>query len=155
MLKKFKNRQKYNFSLSSHSFSSSGRTDLQKYSNSPSWSTDSKNVKIIFVGPGVQVQLYFKELKGREKKTKNVRIKDFSNLFKYKLNLNPWAYKNGFYIFGICVPRRLIWVLLEVCTTTRTKTVKRKRSVLRKLRQDIWRDKTFVRSCMYQLGRGR
>ena len=44
-------------------------------------------------------------------------------MFKYKLNLNPWAYKNGFYIFGICVPRRLIWVLLEVCTTTRTKTV--------------------------------
>ena len=31
--KKIKNRQKYNFSLSSHSFSSSGRTDLQKYSN--------------------------------------------------------------------------------------------------------------------------
>ena len=25
--------QKYNFSFSSHSFSSSGRTDLQKYSN--------------------------------------------------------------------------------------------------------------------------
>ena len=45
------------FSL--HSFSSSGRTDLQKYSNSPSWSTDSKNVKTIFVGSGVQVQLKF------------------------------------------------------------------------------------------------
>ena len=42
------------------------------------------------------------------------------------------------------------WVLLEVCTTTRTKTVKRKSSVLRKLRQDVWRDKTFVRSCIVQ-----
>ena len=53
LLKILKNRQKYNFYLSSHSFSSSGRTDLQKYSNSPSWSTDFKNVKIIFVGPGI------------------------------------------------------------------------------------------------------
>ena len=51
-----------------HSFSSSGRTDLKKYSNSPSRSTDSNNVKTIFVGPGVQAQLKFKELKGREKK---------------------------------------------------------------------------------------
>ena len=33
IVKNFKNRQKYNFSFSSHSFSSSGRTDLQKYSN--------------------------------------------------------------------------------------------------------------------------
>ena len=61
MLTILKNRQKYNFSLSSHSFSSSGRTDLQKYSNSPSWSTDSKNVKTIFVGPGVQVQSLIKK----------------------------------------------------------------------------------------------
>ena len=75
---------------------------------------------------------------------------DFLNLFKYKLNLNPWTYKNVIYIFGICAPRRWIWVLLEVCTTTRTKTVKRKSSVLRKLRQDVWRDKTFVRSCIVQ-----
>ena len=74
---------------------------------------------------------------------------DFLNLFKYKLNLNPWTYKNVIYIFGICAPRRWIWVLLEVCTTTRTKNMKRKSSVLRKLRQDIWRDKTFVRSCMF------
>ena len=86
-----------------------------------------------------------------KKKRKMSEKKDYSNLFKCKLNLNPWAYKNGFYFFGICVPRRLIWVLLEVCTTTRTKTVKRKRSVLRKLRQDIWRDKTFVRSCSASL----
>ena len=57
IVKNFKNRQKYNFSLSSHSFSSSDRTDHQKYSNSSSWSTDSKNIKTIFVGPGVQVQL--------------------------------------------------------------------------------------------------
>ena len=70
MLEILKNRQKYNFSLSSHSFSSSDRTDHQKYSNSPSWSTDSKNVKTIFVSSGVQVQLKFKELKGREKKRK-------------------------------------------------------------------------------------
>ena len=56
ILKVVKNRQKFNFSLSSHRFSSSGRTDIQKYSNSPSCSTDSKNVKTIFVGPGVQVQ---------------------------------------------------------------------------------------------------
>ena len=70
MLTILKNRQKYNFSLSSNSFSSSNRTDHQKYSNSPSWSTDSKNVKIIFVGPGVQVQHSFKECKGREKKEK-------------------------------------------------------------------------------------
>ena len=33
IVKNFKNRQKYNFSFSSLSFSSSGRTDLQKYSN--------------------------------------------------------------------------------------------------------------------------
>ena len=56
------------FSL--HSFSSSGRTDLQKYSNSPSWITDSKNVKTIFVDSRVQVQFQFKELKGREKNRK-------------------------------------------------------------------------------------
>ena len=86
-----------------------------------------------------------------KKKRKMSEKKDYSNLFNYTLNLNPWAYNNDFYIFGICVPRRLIWVLLEVCTTTRTKTVKRKRSVLRKLRQDIWRDKTFVRSCKKEL----
>ena len=47
---------KNRFFFSSHNFSSSGRTDLQKYSNSPSWSTDSKNVYNIFVVPGVQVQ---------------------------------------------------------------------------------------------------
>ena len=41
--------------MSSHSFSSSGRTDLQKYSNSPSWSTDSKNVNTIFVGPELKI----------------------------------------------------------------------------------------------------
>ena len=38
--------------VSLHSFSSSGRTDLKKYPNSPSWSTDSKNVNTIFVGSG-------------------------------------------------------------------------------------------------------
>ena len=48
------------FSL--HSFSSSGRKDLQKYSNSPSWSTDSKNVNNIFVGPGVQIQIVFEQI---------------------------------------------------------------------------------------------
>ena len=48
------------FSL--HIFSSSGRTDLQKYSNQPSWNTDSKNVKTIFVGPGVQVQFVFEQI---------------------------------------------------------------------------------------------
>ena len=48
------------FSL--HSFSSSGRTDLQKYPNSPSWSTDSKNVNNIFVGPEVQVQFVFEQI---------------------------------------------------------------------------------------------
>ena len=134
---------------------------------------------------------------------------DFLNLFKYKLNLNPWTYKNVIYIFGICAPRRWIWVLLEVCTTTRTKIVWAEKKIyfwrflflflnfqgytsfltgsrtdlqkysnysswrtdskyvkwntvdlmvreislskvcVRKLRQDIWRDKTFVRSCTY------
>ena len=96
MLKKFKNRQKYNFSLSSHSFSSSGRTDLQKYSNSPSWSTDSKNVKIIFVGPGVQVQLHFKELKGREKKTKNVRKKRLLIFVQLRIEPEPLGLQNDF-----------------------------------------------------------
>ena len=62
------------FSL--HSFSSSGRTDLQKYSNSPSWSTDSKNVINITVGSGVQFQHCFAKLKVHEKK--NTRKKDFS-----------------------------------------------------------------------------
>ena len=53
---------KIDFFFSSHSFSSSGRTDLQKYSNSPSWSTDSKNVYNIFVGPGVQVQFVLEQI---------------------------------------------------------------------------------------------
>ena len=75
MLTILKNRQKYNFSLSSHSFTTSGRTDLQKYSNSPYCSADSKNVKTIFVGPGVQVQHSFKEREGLEKKTKSIRKK--------------------------------------------------------------------------------
>ena len=42
--------------LNSYNFYSRGRTDLQRYSNLPSWSTDSKNVKNIFLGSGVQVQ---------------------------------------------------------------------------------------------------
>ena len=53
IVKKIQKSSKINSFFSSHSFSSSGRTDLQKYSSSPSWSTDSKNVKTIFVGPGV------------------------------------------------------------------------------------------------------
>ena len=43
------------------------------------------------------------------------------------LNLNPWTYSNVIYIFGICAPRRWLWVILEVCTTTTTKTVWAKR----------------------------
>ena len=129
MSKILKNRQKYNFSFSSHSFSSSGRTDLQKYSNSPSWSKDSKNVETITVGSGVQVQHQLKNLKVVKKKRKMSEKKDYSNLFNYTLNLNPWAYNNDFYIFGICVPRQFIWVLLEVCTTTRTKTVRAKKRI--------------------------
>ena len=66
--------------LNSYNFFSRGRTDLQKYSNSPSWSTDSKNVKTIFVGSGVQAQHLLKELKVREKKPKNVRKKKITQI---------------------------------------------------------------------------
>ena len=130
MLKLLKNRQKYNFSLSSHSFSSSGRTDLQKYSNSPSWSTDSKNVYNIFVGLGVQVQFVLEQIWELYFFRTFFFFFTTFEFFKLKLNLNPWTYKNGFYIFGICAPRRWIWVLLEVCTTTRTKTVWVQRKVI-------------------------
>ena len=133
---------KNRFFFGSHSFRSSSRTDLEKYSNYLSWHAGSKNVDTIFVGPGVQVQFVFE---------KNWEIYFFRTFFvffftnfeffKLMLNLNPWTYNYVIYIFGICAPRRWIWVLLEVCTTTRTKTLLKEKLYF----DDFWIFLTIIR----------
>ena len=85
--------------LNSYNFFSRGRTDLQKYSNSPSWSTDSKNVKTIFVGSGVQAQHLLKELKVREKKTKNVRKKRLLKFAQLQIEPEPLGLQKWFLHF--------------------------------------------------------
>ena len=74
-------------------------TDLKNYSNSPSWSTDSKNVKTIFVGSGVQAQHLLKELKVHEKKTKNVRKKRLLKFAQLQIEPEPLGLQKWFLHF--------------------------------------------------------
>ena len=41
--------------------------------------------------------------------------------FRKQYLLNPWTDLDVIYIFGICAARRIIWVLLGICTAIRLK----------------------------------